>query len=1033
MKISDFSVERPVTIAMVVLAILLLGSVSLSKLPIDLFPEANMPFVAVITNYSGAGPEEVENSITRPIEEMMATVDNVEDIISTSSPGSSLILMTLDWGTQMDFATLDMREKVDMIEDFLPGDAGKPNIFKADPSQMPIMQIGISGGSLEELKEVAEDIIKPNLERIAGVASAGITGGKEREIQINVDQERLVAYGLTLDTLANSIRQANLNLSAGSLDHGNKELLLKTVGEFKDIDEIRDLEILTAQGQKIALQDIASIEDTHKEMENYAYLNGKPSVGILIQKQSGTNTVKIANQVEAELERLKAKVPGDLEVKTVMNQAEFIEMAVNNVKTNAIVGAILAIIILFIFLKDIRSTLIIATVIPISVITAFILMYFADLNLNLMTLGGIALGVGMLVDNAIVVLENIYRHRQEGDSRILAAKKGTSEVGTAILASTLTTAAVFLPLVYVEGIASQFFGPFSLTITFSLIASLLMAFTLIPMLSSKLLQVKEEFREEGQEFQLGKVTKLYRNLLNKAIDARYLLVALIIIGIIIFGAGLGTGLIPLESEFIPSADQGSFSVNIELPTGQNLAETQNVVDRVEEYIYEIPEVNVVYSKVGAAGGMGLSSAKSNQATISVELFNLKQRDRNTSEVVEDLRTKVESVAGAQIKIAAQDAMMGGMQGNPIEVRIQGPHLEELMSLGQKVVKEAKEVEGARNVELSTSKSRPEIRINLKRRMAKELGFSEAQIAAAVKSAVKGNVITKYKEDGQEFDVRLRLEEDQVDSINKLEDLKLTSMQGVIVPLVELADIQLAKGPNAIERYNQERMVTVGVQLYERSLSEVEDDIRARVENLDIPAGYNIEYGGQSKDMAESFGDLGLALILAIILVYMVMASQFESLVHPFTIMFTVPLALIGAVLALVLVGSRLSIVAIIGMIMLAGIVVNNAIVLVDYINTRRKYESRREAILNAGPIRLRPIMMTTLTTVLGMLPMALGFGEGAEAQQPMAIVVIGGLLFSTFLTLIIIPAIYSIVDDMSAWIKSKVRKIVDGKEDMMDI
>jgi HAE1 family hydrophobic/amphiphilic exporter-1 len=1029
MKLSDFSVERPVTITMVVLAIMLIGVVSLTKLPIDLFPEMNLPYVAVITNYTGADPEEIEKTVTRPIEESMATVDNIDELFSTSSEGSSMVLMALDWGTDMDFATLDMREKIDRIEEYLPEDASKPMVLKFDPSQMPIMQIAISGGSLEKLKKIAEDKIKPNLERISGVASANITGGREREIQINVDQERLLSYGLSLDSLSASISQGNLNLSGGSLEYGNKKLLVKTVGEFTSVDEIKELEILTPQGQKIALADVATVEDTYKEVNTYAYLNGEASIGLVIQKQSGTNTVKVATAVKKELENIKDKLQGEIEVKIVMNQATFIEDAVNNVKKSAIQGAILAIIILFIFLRDIRSTFIIATTIPISIITAFILMYFADLTLNLMTLGAVALGVGMLVDNAIVVLENIYRHRQESESRIEAAKKGTAEVGTAILASTLTTGAVFLPLVFVEGLASQLFGSFALTVTFSLVASLIMALTLIPMLSSKLLKVKKQFSEEGQEFQFGAITRAYRSLLKRALKMRYILVVVMVLGIILFGAGLKTGIIPLESEFIPDSDRGTFNVTIKLPQGERLEETEEVLNRVEDYIEEIPEVDIIYSRLGGTNMIGLESTNTNEADISVELVELDKRNRSTVDVVEELRGKVRNIAGADIKVTPQSSIMGGGDdGSPIEVRLQGPDLETLINFGDKIVKEAKQVEGARNVELSISKSRPEIQVVIDRRVAKELGFSESQIAFNIKNAVKGNVITQYKEAGEEFDVRVQLQDKQVDSINKLKDLKLISPTGVTVTLAEVADIGLAKGPNKIDRHSQERMVTVGVQLYKRSLSEVQKDIEVRINKLNIPDGYTIEYAGQAKDMQESFGDLALALILAVVLVYMVMAAQFESLVHPFTIMFTVPLALIGAILGLAIVGVPLSVPGIIGMIMLAGIVVNNAIVLIDYINTRRNYESREEAILNAGPIRLRPIMMTTLTTVLGMLPMALGLGEGAESQQPMAVVVVAGLTFSTILTLVVIPAMYSIVDDISSFIKGLFARILHGEE-----
>lgn len=1021
MKLSDFAVDRPVTTIMLVCLILLIGGVSLSKLPVDLMPDMNLPYAVVVTNYQGASPLEVEKTISKPVEESVATVDNVKDIISISRPGTSMVLTELDWGTDMNFATLEMREQISLVEERLPDEVEKPMVLKFDPTSMPIMQIGISGdGNLETLKTIGTDIYKPNLERIPGVASVNVVGGKEREIQLNINQELMQGYGLSLDTIVSGIKQANMNLSGGSLTYGTKKLLLKTDGEFKNIDEVKNLEVTTPQGQKVALNDLAQIKDTYKDREQYTYLNGKESIGLVIQKQSGTNTVQVANAVKKKLGELRNKVKSDINTKVVMNQAEFIEKAVNNLKRNAIIGAGLAILILLLFLRNIRSTIIIGTTIPISVVTAFILMYFSDLTLNLMTVGGLALGIGMLVDNAIVVLENIYRHRQEGKGMITAAKEGTSEVGTAILASTLTTAAVFLPILYVEGLASQLFGSLALTVSFSLVASLLMALTLIPMLSSKLLKVKENLIGKAQEENFGKITRSYQKILRSALNYKYLILILVIVSIVGVGVGLKTGVIPLESEFLPQTDRGSLNVNIELPPGEALEETDQVVQQVEDYLQDIPEVDIVYTNVGGSQDMIGMDTKSNQAKISVELVDLQARKRSTIEVVELLRKKVSKISGANIKVKPETSFLGGDDSNraPVEVMIQGPGLNKLNSISNQIKEEMKKVKGTRNVELSVTKNRPEIQIEVKRKIAKELGFSVGGIAQTVKTAIRGQVATKYKEGGEEFDVRVQLTEEENSNLQQLKNLKLTSPAGNTVPLEQVAEVKLTKSSNKIERESQQRIVRVMTELQGRSLSAVQRDIKSRVDQLNIPAEYTIEYGGQVEDMRESFGDLSFALILAVILVYMVMASQFESLIHPFTIMFSVPLALIGALLGLAITGLPLSVPAIIGSIMLAGIVVNNAIVLVDYINTRREKESKEEAILNAGPIRFRPIMMTALTTLLGLFPLALGFGEGSEAQQPMAVVVIGGLLFSTILTLVIVPAIYSIFDDFGQFIKN---------------
>ncbi|AGB41514.1 cation/multidrug efflux pump [Halobacteroides halobius DSM 5150] len=1031
MKLSDFSVERPVTVVMMVLLVLLLGTVSLTKLPVDLLPKLDLPYAVVMTNYSGAAPKQIEETVTKPIEEAIATVDNVKNIISISNPGSSLVIVEFDWGTDLNFATLDMRENISLVERMLPDDVGNPRVLKFDPTQMPIMRIGMSGdGSLENLKAIGKDVFKPTLERIPGVASVSVLGGLTREIQINVDQERLMAYGLTLNQISSSLRQSNLNLSGGSITRGNKNLLLKTVGEFNSIDQIRNLELLTPQGAKISLKHVAKIIDTHKEIDQYTYLNGKRSIGLSIQKQSGANTVEVAKAVKKELANLKKQVNTDIQLEIVQDQAEFIAKAVNSVKKNGLIGAGLAMLVLFLFLRDIRSTFIIGTAIPISVVVAFTLMYFADLTLNLMTLGGVALGIGMLVDNAIVVLENIYRHRQENESRLAAAKKGTAEVGTAIMASTLTTAAVFLPIVYIEGLASQLFGSLALTVTFSLVASLLVALTLIPMLSSKLLTVKDKFTDAEQEFEFGAITQWYQNLLKGALRLRYLIVALTIVIIVGFGLGVYTEVIPLKSEFIPKTDQGAFTINIDLAQGKKVAKTKQIVKQVEAYVQKIPEVDVTYSSAGGSGGM-MSSGSSGTGQILVKLVDQSRRTRSTSQIVERLRNKVTNIVGAEIKITPQTSIMGGGGGgrSPIEVMIQGPSIKKLTSIAHDIEKEVKEVSGTRNVKVSISKSRPEAQVKLKRDLAKELGFNIAAVAKTIKTAVKGQVVTKYQESGEEVDVRLQLRDQEANNLSELKELNVTSRTGITVPLAQIAKVRLTNGLTSIERENQQRIVRVQTSYYGKSLSEVQQGIKKRVSKLDIPAGYTIEYGGQVKDMRQSFGDLGFALVLAVILVYMVIASQFESLIHPLTIMFTVPLSLIGAVLGLVLTGNPLSVPGIIGMIMLAGIVVNNAIVMIDYINTRRKTESREEAILKAGPIRLRPIMMTTLTTVLGLVPIGLGIGEGSEVQQPMAIVVIAGLLFATILTLVVLPAIYSVVDDISKTLKGFIKRLLHGQQE----
>ncbi|WP_408956562.1 efflux RND transporter permease subunit [Natroniella sp. ANB-PHB2] len=1011
MKLSDFSVDRSVTITMIVLAVIILGAVSLPLMPVDLMPEMDLPYAVVMTNYDGATPSEIEESVTQPIEETIALVDNVTNVTSSSHPDRSIVFIEFDWGTDLDFATLDMRENVEMIEDFLPDDVDKPRIVRFDLDSMPVMNLELAGDmNLAELRNLAEDVVEPALERVPGVASVDISGGLEREIQVDIDPDRMIYYGFSFQDVIEQLRTENVNISGGSVDHGTKDLLIRTAGEFESVDQIREIQLMNQEGVRVDLAEFAEVRDDYKERSVYSYLNGEESISLEIQDQSGSNTVQVANAVLEEVEKIQSN-EDNFELTVVNNQAEFIEDAIDNVQRNAVLGGLLAIVVLLLFLRNIRSTFIVGTAIPVSIVTAIVLMYFADMTLNLMTLGGLALGIGMLVDNAIVVLENIYRFQQEGKSKIEAAKKGTAEVGTAILASTLTTAAVFLPVVYIEGLASQIFGALAWAVSFSLVASLLVALTFIPMLAAKFLKVNEDavIVEDEGEVEFGWIRKGYQRILDKSLQYRYFVLVSLVIFVLLFGAGVITDIIPLETEFIPDADQGIFNIRVELPEGEALRETDRVVKEVERRLEEIPELRHYSSQAGGNN--------SNTGQVTVELVGLSDRERSTSVVAEEVRGLVADIAGADIRVTPITGMGGGGVGAPIQITISGSDLDILSQLAHRIEPEVEAVEGTRNVGLSIDESRPEVQVDIDRHRARDLGFSVQQIASTIRMAMDGQVATQYKEGGEEFDVRVRLAEEYRENINQLMDLKLTSPQGVVVPLSQVADVELAAGLTSIERENQQRTITVSTHLHERSLGAVQADIEERVDQLDIPDGYTISYGGEFEDQQDAFGDLGLAMILAVVLVYMVMASQFESLLHPFTIMLTVPLALIGAALGLVVTGMPLSVPGIIGVIMLAGIVVNNAIVMVDYINVRRESEPRREAILNAGPIRLRPVMMTTLTTALALIPLAFGLGDGAEVQQPMAVVVISGLLFSTILTLVVIPCFYSILDDLSNFLK----------------
>lgn len=1037
MKLTKVSIQRPVTTIMIMLIVILLGAISITRLPVDLFPNMSLPYAIVLTSYDGAGPREIETLLTRPLEGQLGTVSNLKSVSSTSSNGSSMVMLEFNAGTDMDFATLDIREKIDMIKGFLPDDIGEPMVIKIDPNMMASMEIGISGSyDLAQLNQIAEDRIINRLERISGVASVSINGGQEKEVQITLDSSKLKGYNITPSTIASILRAENINLPGGDIKHGNKTLTLRSIGEFNSIDEIRNLPI-TLPGTTIYLRDIATVEETFKEMKNFSYINGNPSINLSIQKQSTANTVEVAKAVHKTLDDI-SKDMKDLKITVITDSARFIQSSISNVASSAIIGGILAILILFVFLRNIRSTLIIGISIPVSIISVFSLMYFGGLTLNIVSLGGLSLGVGMLVDNSIVVLENIYRFRQNGYSSKEAADQGASEVGMAVVASTLTTIAVFLPVIFVEGFAADIFKDMALTVTFSLVASLIVALTVVPMLSSKLLKVEKSQKNtiiskitNAFEKGLNNIDSQYRKLLNWCIHHRK---KTAIITLVIFLATLA--LVPLVGiELMPKTDEGEFAVSIDLPKGTVIDDTFEIVDKVEKTIKEIPEVKQVSYSVGGTSILLGGNSSANAASFSVYVGKVNERKRGIDEIVNDIREKLDDISGAEISVAATSSSMGAMMsGKPIVIQISGDDLSVLNNIANDFVKKLETLPGLIDVASSIEEGSPEAQLIVDRNKASRYGLNMITIANALQSAVGGSVATQYKIDGTEIDVRIQYDKSEINYLPDLNNITVNTPSGGHVSLDEVASIQREIGPVSISRNNQKRTVTIDADLLDLDTGSAQKLIDQKMSGYIMPDGYSYEYTGETEEMMKSFESLGLALILAIILVYMVLASQFESLIHPFTIMFSVPISLTGAMFALFITNLNLSMPAFIGLIMLAGIVVNNAIVLVDYIITLRgRGQERTEAILNAGPTRLRPILMTTLTTVLAMIPMALGIGEGTELMAPLAVSVIGGLSLSTVLTLVIIPVNYLIFDDIIIKIKKIFFKDKQGNKNMLQI
>ncbi|MGO3168814.1 efflux RND transporter permease subunit, partial [Senegalia sp. (in: firmicutes)] len=1017
MNLTNLSVKRPVTIVMVTLIVVLLGIVSLTRLPIDLLPQFSLPIAIVQTQYSGVGPQEIENLVTKPLESSIGTVSNIENVSSISSEGSSVIIAEFNFGTDMDFASLEMREKVDMIKGFLPEGANSPMVLKIDPNAMPVIEASLSGSDdLSSLQEFAEDELSGRLERLEGVASVNISGGYEKEINIEADLAKLQNYGINMDSIAQIIGAQNMSMPGGTIEKGIQNLTIRTSGEFSDVDEIRNLQINLPTGATIPLSDVAEVNLENKEIKSISKINGNQSLSISVQKQSGTNTVSVSSRINEELEKIRQEFP-NRDIKVVIDQADFINLSISTVLKSGALGAILAMIILFLFLRNIRTTLIVGTAIPVSIIATFSLIYFAGVTLNLMTLGGLALGIGMLVDNSIVVLENIYRFRKEGSSKVESAIKGTKEVAMAVTASTLTTVAVFLPIVFVEGITSTIFKELALTITFSLLASLLVSLTLVPMLSSQILNIDINNEEKSKRksfilhaFDRGfeKLENLYKRVLKWSLGHRK---STILIALLIFVLSMAS-LITVGAEFIPATDEGQFSVSINLPIGSELQRTDEISKEVEKRLEEMDIVETVFTSVGSSGSFSMGGSTENQATITGVLKE--DRDQSTFDVAEEIRSEL-NIAGADIKVNVTSNSMGAvsMAGAPISIQIKGQDLDKLEDISKDFVKLLEEVEGTRQVTSNIGEGIPEVEIEIDKLKASNYGLTTAQIGGTVRSVISGNTASRYTTEGNEIDIVLKGNDLYSENLENLRNLPITTPMGSTVNLEEVADVEIVNGPISINRDSQSRMVTVNSELKDRDLSSVITDIEEKLEGYDLENGYSYNIAGENEQLEEAFSDLFLALALAVVLVYMILASQFESLIHPFTIMFTVPLSIAGGALGLFITQRTLNVTSLIGAIILIGIVVNNAIVLIDYINTRRKNgEAREEAILNAGPIRLRPILMTTLTTALGLLPIAIGLGEGSEIQAPMATVVIGGLLVSTILTLVLIPVMYTIFDSL---------------------
>lgn len=1018
MNLARFTVGRPIATTMITMMVVLIGTVSLFRLPIDLLPEVSSPTLSVVTEYANASPEEMEELITRPVERAVAAVPGVESLTSISAEGQSNVRVTFAWGTDLDVASNDIRDRLDRIINNLPEDAERPQLRKFDIAAFPILILGVSSEMDPlELRLLVDEQIQYRLERLSGVASVDVFGGLQREVQINLDVNRIKALGLPLNQITQALRDANVIVPAGEIESGLFEISLRTPGEFASLEELGQTIVDTRGGAPIRLNQIAEIRDTHQKISRIIRIDGKPGIRLGVRKQSGTNTVDVAKRVLAEVDKLNADMP-QLRITPVIDTSTYIQQSLTNVSRTVIMGGILAILVLLFFLRNVRSTLIIATAIPVSIVATFAMMYFGGFTMNLMTLGGLAMGVGMMLDNSIVVLENIFRHHEQGKPRKIAAFDGASEVTAPVIASTLTTLVIFLPLTLVRGVAGELFGQLAYVIVFSLACSLVVSLTIVPMLCGLLLRSTHEMEETRASIltllvgvsgrALDVLDTMYSHILRATMGFR--LVTLLVV----LAAGVATlALIPgIGTEFMPATDEGEVRVNVEMEVGTRLDIVDQQMRKIESIIEpNVPEMRSWAVNIGASGFRPGAAAT---GEIRISLVPLAERNRRSEEIASDLRKKLVGIPGVTIRTRAAQGMfllnrlIGGDENIQIEVR--GYDLQVLDALAGQVRAIVEDTPGITDVRVSREAGAPQLLIRIERDRAADLGLSVLQIAKTLETAVGGTRAGDYRDAGLEYPIVVRLDKAEQLRPDDILDLQIVNSRGESVVLRNVVHMTEKLGPIQIERSNQQRIATVSANTVGRDPGSVIADIRQQLREMPIPQHYEVVFGGDYEQQQEAFRELVISLVLSLIMVYMVLACLYESLRDPMVVMFSVPLATIGVILILHLTGTTFNIQSFIGCIMLGGIVVNNAILLVDQAGLLRTSEGMTpvQAVIEAGRRRLRPILMTTLTTILGLLPLALGIGEGAEAQAPMARAVIGGLATSSLITLVVVPIVYSL-------------------------
>lgn len=1031
MSIYGNAVRKPITTIMIFVALLVMGVYSLNKLPIDFYPDIDFPAISVITTYSGASAADIETNVTRTIEDNLNSVGNLKNISSVSRDNMSIVICEFEWGTNLDEASNEMRDAISFAEQFLPEEVSKPSLFKFSSSSMPILFYGVTAEeSFPAIANILDEKIVNQLNRIDGVGSVGLMGAPGREIQVDIDPRKMESYNITVEMIAGVLNSENLNLPAGNLEMGLMDYPLRIKGEFPSSDVLEDIVLASFNGQVVYLKDVATVKDTLRDVALDERLNGKTGMRIIIQKQSGANTVQVCRDIREIMPALIETLPEDVEIITFFDSSEFIEDSINNLSSTLMFAGIAVILVILFFLGRWRATFIVILTIPISLIVSFIYLFISGSSINIIALSSLSIAIGMVVDDAIVVLENITKHVERGSHPREAAIYATNEVWLAVIVTTLTVVAVFLPLTLIGGMTGELFKPLGYIVSITVITSTISAISLTPMLASKMLKLRKKpkkVRKYSYDNTIGRflnrLDNFYERSLKTALRHRWatLMIALaIFIGSMALAGGMGF-------EFMPEADQSSMTAAIELQTGLRVAETTKVARKVDAFIEEyMPEAKFYYTSSGSDDQGGIMSlfmeSGSHRININFTLTDVEERERDVWELAKALTDYLETIPEIVNIDVVPNGGMGGTTETNVVVEIYGYDFDATSLIAYALADSVQGIEGATNINVSRDPSKPLLQIVPDREKMAQHGLNTYNMANAVRNRVEGPYLSRYREEGDEYDIVVRFKEEERNSLSDLNNIALMNMNNQAIRLGEVAKIEEHWSPPNIERKNRERIVTVSITPYKVPLNKMAAEIQAKIDAMDVPPNVSIQMGGAVQEMQDSMRDLMLLLLLSLVLTYLVMASQFESLKMPFIIMFSIPFAFTGVILAHLLTGITMSVISMVGGVMLVGIVVKNAIVLVDYINLMRERGIvLDEAIVTSGKSRLRPVLMTSLTTILGMLPLALSRGSGSEIWSPMGIAVIGGLIFSTIVTLVLVPVVYHMMLRKSEKRKKKLK------------